>query len=77
MFNVLKNTYFKRPHLCLFFSREKFANRGFAEHKTINSPNPFAGQGIAVVHIGEIKKGVLLTGNPEKLFQWQKSNGFC
>jgi len=51
-----------------FFSRKKFGNRGFAHHATINSPNPFAGQGIAVVHIGEMKKkkGVLLSGNPAK-----------
>ena len=61
-----------------FFSRKKFANRGFAEHATINSPTSFVGQWIAVVHIGEMKKkGVLPTGKPEKGFPWQKSNGFC
>ena len=41
-----------------FFSRKKFANRGFAEHATINSPTSFVGQWIAVVHIGEMKKKV-------------------
>jgi hypothetical protein len=61
-----------------FFFRKKFANRGFAELATVNSPNSFAGRGIAVVHIGEIKKGGVLTGKPEKKkFPWQKSNGFC
>jgi hypothetical protein len=42
-----------RPHSyqSIFFSRKNFANRSFAEHAMVNSPNSFAGRGIAVGHI--------------------------
>jgi hypothetical protein len=45
-----------RIHVNLLFSRKKFANCGFVERATVNSPNSFAGRRIAVVHIGEMKK---------------------
>ena len=71
-----------------FFSRKKFANRGFAEHATINSPTSFVGQWIAVVHIGEMKKKVSFRQENLKkdfhgkkqwflLIIWSRKNLFC
>jgi hypothetical protein len=65
-----------RTHVNQFFLVRIFANRGFTENATINSPNPLAGRGIAVVHIGEVKKRVVLTRKSEKGFPWQNSNVF-